>query len=53
MDKSCLRIEQQFELENMRRAAEGLSQTQALELLIQAKRLLFIKDNVLQSLTPK
>jgi hypothetical protein len=37
---------QQFELEQMRRASQRMSREQALDLLIQAKRLLAIKTNV-------
>ncbi|MBD2653130.1 photosystem I reaction center subunit XII [Synechocystis sp. FACHB-383] len=41
---------QQFELEQMKRAATKLSHAQALELLVQSTRLLMIKNNVYQSL---
>lgn len=41
---------QQFELEQMRRAAENLSHEQAQKLLIQATRLLMVKTNVYRSL---
>jgi hypothetical protein len=48
-----LSLPQQLELERMRRAGEQMSKAQALDLLIQAKRLLFIKENVLKSLTDR
>ena len=45
-----LTLEQQFELQNMREAAKKMSREQALELLMQATRLIMIKTNVIQSL---
>lgn len=45
-----LTLEQQFELQNMREAAKNMSREQALELLMQATRLIMIKTNVIQSL---
>lgn len=45
-----LTLEQQFELQNMREAAKNMSREQALELLMQASRLIMIKTNVIQSL---
>jgi hypothetical protein len=45
-----LTMEQQFEFRRMRDAAEGMSREQALELLIQASRLLMVKTNVLRDL---
>lgn len=45
-----LTLEQQFELQNMRKAAKNMSREQALELLMQASRLIMIKTNVIQSL---
>ena len=45
-----LTLEQQFELQNMREAAKKMSREQALELLMQASRLIMIKTNVIQSL---
>ena len=45
-----LTLEQQFELRQMAIAAEGMSKAQALDLLMNAKRLLLIKSNVLASL---
>jgi hypothetical protein len=43
-------MEQQFEFRRMRDAAQGMSREQALELLLQASRLLMIKTNVLRDL---
>ncbi|MEB3193059.1 MAG: NblA/ycf18 family protein [Snowella sp.] len=45
-----LTMEQQFEFRRMRDAAQGMSREQALELLLQASRLLMIKTNVLRDL---
>jgi chromatin segregation and condensation protein Rec8/ScpA/Scc1 (kleisin family) len=45
-----LTLEQQFEMRRMVDAAEKMSQEQALELLVQASRLLMIKSNVLADL---
>ena len=45
-----LTLEQQFELQDMREAAKNMSREQALELLMQATRLIMIKTNVIQSL---
>jgi len=44
---------QQFELEQMRRAAAKLSHEQAQELLMQATRLLMVKNNVYRCLLEK
>jgi hypothetical protein len=41
---------QQFELEQMKRAGAELSKEQALELLVNATRLLMIKNNVYKEL---
>jgi hypothetical protein len=41
---------QQFELEQMKRATAQMPKDQALGLLVQATRLLMIKNNVYQSL---
>lgn len=49
-EQSNLTLEQQFEMKRMRDAAHQMSREQALELLIQAQRLLMIKTNVLRSL---
>lgn len=45
-----LTMEQQFEFRRMRDAAQSMSREQALELLLQASRLLMIKTNVLRDL---
>jgi chromatin segregation and condensation protein Rec8/ScpA/Scc1 (kleisin family) len=45
-----LTLEQQFEMRRMVDAAEKMTQEQAVELLVQASRLLMIKSNVLADL---
>ncbi|MEM8779321.1 MAG: NblA/ycf18 family protein [Cyanobacteria bacterium P01_G01_bin.49] len=45
-----LTLEQQFEMKRIRDAATNMSREQALELLIQASRLLMIKTNVARNL---
>ena len=45
-----LSLEQQFELNQCRNAANKMTKEQALDLLIKAKRLLMIKTNVIRSL---
>ncbi|MFN5515795.1 MAG: NblA/ycf18 family protein [Cyanobacteriota bacterium] len=45
-----LTMEQQFEVRRMRDAAAQMSREQALELLLQASRLLMIKTNVVRDL---
>lgn len=45
-----LTLEQQFELRRMRDATTEMTKEQALELLIQAQRLLMIKTNVVRQL---
>ncbi|EAZ89699.1 MULTISPECIES: NblA/ycf18 family protein [Cyanophyceae] len=48
---SCnLTLEQQFEMKRIRDAATQMSREQALELLVQASRLLMIKTNVVRNL---
>ncbi|CCQ52604.1 NblA/ycf18 family protein [Crocosphaera watsonii WH 8501] len=48
---SCdLTLEQQFEMKRMRDAANQMSREQALDLLVQASRLLMIKTNVIRDL---
>ena len=48
---SCnLTLEQQFEMKRIRDAASQMSREQALELLMQASRLLMIKTNVVRNL---
>lgn len=46
-----LTLEQQFEFRRMSDAAQEMTKEQALDLLMQATRLLMIKTNVLQELT--
>jgi hypothetical protein len=41
---------QQFELEQMKRAAQSMSREQAQDLLIQAAQLLMVKNNVYREL---
>lgn len=48
---SGLTMEQQFEFRRMRDAVKSMSREQALDLLLQASRLLMIKTNVLRELT--
>lgn len=50
MNNYDLTLEQQFELKRMQDAAQAMTKEQAIELLIQAKRLLMIKTNVLKNL---
>jgi len=45
-----LTLEQQFELQNMKEAAKNMGREQALELLMQATRLMMIKTNVIRGL---
>jgi Phycobilisome degradation protein nblA len=45
-----LTLEQQFEMRRMQDEVEGLSHEQALNLLMQASRLLMLKDNVIRNL---
>lgn len=45
-----LTMEQQFEFRRMQDATADISQEQALELLVQASRLLMIKSNVIRDL---
>ena len=45
-----LTLEQQFEMKRIRDAATNMSREQALELLMQASRLLMIKTNVVRNL---
>ena len=48
---SCdLTLVQQFEMKRMRDAANQMSREQALDLLVQASRLLMIKTNVIRDL---
>lgn len=50
MNTDGLTTAQQFEMEQMRRATQTMSRAQAQELLMQATRLLMIKNNVYRSL---
>lgn len=45
-----LTLEQQFEMRRMQDEVQNMSREQALELLIQASRLLMLKDNVIKML---
>jgi hypothetical protein len=45
-----LSLEQQFQMRLMEESAQNMSREQALELLIQASRLLMLKDNVIKGL---
>ncbi len=45
-----LTLEQQFEIRQMTDAASAMSREQAVELLLQASRLLMIKTNVMRNL---
>jgi len=43
-----LTMEQQLKLETMKRQADGLSRDEAIQLLLEASRLIMIKDNVIR-----
>jgi Phycobilisome degradation protein nblA len=45
-----LTLEQQFEMRRMQNEVKGMSREQALELLVQASRLLMVKENVIRNL---
>lgn len=45
-----LTLEQQFEMRRMQDAAHGMSREQALDLLVQASRLLMVKENIIRNL---
>ncbi|MBD2460716.1 NblA/ycf18 family protein [Oscillatoria sp. FACHB-1407] len=45
-----LTLEQQFEMRRMQDEVKGLSHEQALNLLVQASRLLMLKDNIIRNL---
>lgn len=55
MDPSAyeLTLEQQFQMRLMEASAGGMSHEQAQALLVQASRLLMIKDNVIRNLLRK
>lgn len=48
-----LTLEQQFEMRRMHDAAKGMTREQALDMLMQASRLLMIKTNVIRDLSKK
>lgn len=50
LDTSNLTLEQQFQMKRMQDASKQMSKEQALELLMQAKRLLMVKTNVVRHL---
>lgn len=52
MDPSSyeLTLEQQFQMRLMEQSAENMTREQALELLVQASRLLMVKENVIRNL---
>lgn len=45
-----LTLEQQFKMRLFQESAEGMSREQALSLLMEASRLLMIKDNIIKDL---
>jgi Phycobilisome degradation protein nblA len=45
-----LTLEQQFEMRRMQSEVQHMSREQALDLLLQASRLLMLKDNVIRNL---
>jgi hypothetical protein len=45
-----LTLEQQFEIRRMQLEVQGMSREQALDLLMQASRLLMLKDNIVRHL---
>lgn len=55
MDPSAyeLTLEQQFQMRLMEASADNMTQEQAQALLVQASRLLMIKDNVINNLLRK
>lgn len=52
MDSSSyeLTLEQQFQMRLMEESAHGMTREQALDLLIEASRLMMIKDNLIKDL---
>lgn len=50
IDEAGLTLEQQFEMRRLKDAAQRMSREQALEMLMQAKRLLMVKTNVYRAL---
>jgi hypothetical protein len=53
MKREDLSLEQQFEIKRMSDAAHQMTKEQALDLLIQATRLLMVKTNVVRYLGMK
>lgn len=45
-----LTLEQQFEMRRMQNEIQNMSREQAIDLLLQASRLLMLKDNVIRNL---
>jgi hypothetical protein len=45
-----LTLEQQFEMRRMQNEVQSMSREQALDLLLQASRLLMVKDNIIRNL---
>jgi Phycobilisome degradation protein nblA len=45
-----LTLEQQFEMRRMQNEAQAMSREQALDMLLQASRLLMVKDNIIRNL---
>lgn len=48
-----LTLEQQFAMRRMQNEVEGMSREQALDLILQASRLLMLKDNIIKSLVKR
>lgn len=48
-----LTLEQQFQMRLMEQSAQNMSREQMTDLLVQASRLLMLKDNVIKNLTQK
>lgn len=45
-----LTLEQQFEMRRMQNEVQNMSREQALDMLMQASRLLMLKDNIIRNL---
>ena len=48
-----LTLEQQFKMRLVEESAQNMSREQAMELLLEASRLLMVKDNVIKDLVKK
>ncbi len=48
-----LTLEQQFQMRLVEESTQGMSREQAVELLVEASRLLMLKDNVIRDLVRK